>query len=168
MPTAPLTRNLRDGELVIQDGSTPPQTLTVLLDEGDLSWTHKQQTIEVLDRGSIAAGHTRPGNDESTHVSFTAKWTQLIGKSHNPADPLALYETLMFQPGAALVSTSREGEQKTLTLVFTVNDPAGLAHEKIVFNKVYRESLTMSEGEKSNLIAFSGRVFSTVPVVTRV
>ncbi len=168
MPTTPLTRNLRDGELVIKDGSTPPQSLTVLLDEGDLSWTHTQQTIEIMDRGSITSGHTRPGDDESTQLSFTAKWTQLIGKSHNTADPLTLYETLMFQPGAAVASTSRDGEQKTLTFEFTVNDPAGAAHEKIVFTKVYRDSLTMSEGEKTNLIAYSGRAFSTAPTVSRI
>ena len=167
MPNAPVTRNLRDGELIIKDGSVPPQTLTVLLDEGDLHWTHKQRTIEVKDRGSIANGHTRPGDDEATELSFSAKWTQLIGKSHNSADPLTLYEALMFQPGASLQSTSQAGEQKTLTLEFTVTDPAGLAHEKIVFTKVYRESLTMSEGEKTNLIAFSGRSFSTGPTVTR-
>lgn len=167
MPTSPVTRNLRDGELVIKDGSTPPQVLTVLLDEGDLSWTHKQKTIEVKDRGSITTGHTRPGDDEATELSFSAKWTQLIGKSHNSADPLTLYEALMFQTGASLLSTSQPGEQNTLTLEFTVTDPAGLANDKIVFTKVYRESLTMSEGEKTNLIAFSGRSFSTGPIVTR-
>jgi hypothetical protein len=168
MPNAPVTRNLRDGELLIKDGSTSPQTLTVLLDEGDLSWTHKQHTIEVKDRGSIANGHTRPGDDEATTLSFSAKWTQLIGKSHNAADPLTLYEALMFQTGASVQSTSKPGEQNTLTLEFTVTDPAGIANEKIVFTKVYRESLTMSEGEKTNLIAFSGRSFSTGPTVTRV
>lgn len=168
MPTSPVTRNLRDGELVIKDGSTPPQTLTVLLDEGNLHWTHKLHTIEVKDRGSIANGHTRPGDDEATALSFSAKWTQLIGKSHNSADPLTLYEALMFTPGASLLSTSQPGEQHTLTLEFTVTDPAGVANDKIVFTKVYRESLTMSEGDKTNLIAFSGRSFSTGPTVTRV
>lgn len=163
-----MTRNLRDGELVILDGSNPPLSMTVVLDEGDLSWTSRLQTIEVKDRGSIASGHTRPGDDESTELSFKAKWTQLIGRSHSPADPLALYEMLMFQPGAGLQSTSQPGEQNTLTLAFTVTDPAGLASEKIVFAKVYRESLTMSEGEKANLIAFSGKSFATAPTVTRI
>ena len=76
MPVSNIVRNLRDGELVIKDG-TPgtPQSLTVLLDEGDLRWTVRSQTIEVKDRGSIAAGHTRQGDDESVALSFTAKWT---------------------------------------------------------------------------------------------
>lgn len=165
MPVSQLTRNLRDGELVIQDNGSAG-TLTVLLDEGDLTWTQRRNTIEVKDRGSIATGHTRNGDDESVSISFTAKWAQLLGKSVDPADALQLYELLTFQAGAE--STSAPGEQQTLTFEFTVLDPAGVASEKITFSKVYQESLTMSEGEEANLIAFSGRAFQTAPTITRI
>lgn len=169
MAVTNLTRNLRDGELVIKDGTSgTPKSLTVLLDEGDLRWVVRSQTIEVKDRGSIAAGHTRKGNDESVSLSFSAKWTQLLGRSANGADPLQLYEMLMFVSGAGIASTSAAGEQDTLTFQFTVVDPAGVASERITFAKVYRESLTMSEGDDANLIAFSGRSFATAPVVGRV
>jgi hypothetical protein len=168
MATSQLTRNLRDGELLIKDGSTPAVTLTVVLDEGDLSWTQRTRTIEVKDRGSIAAGHLRKGDDESVQLTFTAKWTQLIGKSANSADPLQLYETLMLAPGSGVVSTSGPGQQDTLRFEFTVVDPAGAASERIVFSRVYRESLTLSEGDDANVIAFSGRSFETAPTVSRV
>src|SRR6478752_5847952 len=102
MAVTQLTRNLRDGELVIKDGTGTPKTLTVLLDEGDLSWTLKQRTLEVKDRGSISAGHLRKGDDESVQLSFTARWTQLIGKSVDSADPLQLYEMLMFASGSGV------------------------------------------------------------------
>jgi hypothetical protein len=167
MPISQLTRNLRDGELVIRDGSNPPLTLTLLLDEGDLTWTQRQRTLEIKDRGSIAAGHTRKGDEESVSLSFTARWTQLLGRSVNAADPLQLYEMLMFAAGSGVVSTSSPGEQETLTLEFTVRDPAGVASERVTFEKVYRESLTMSEGNESNLIAFSGRAFQTAPTISR-
>ncbi|MFV0445871.1 MAG: hypothetical protein ACK5Q5_20020 [Planctomycetaceae bacterium] len=168
MPTSQFTRNLRDGELVILDGAATPKSLTILLDEGDLTWTQRQKTIEIKDRGSITAGHTRPGDDESVSLSFTARWTQLLSRSVNSSDPLALYETLMFAEDAGVVSTSQAGEQQTLTLQFTVLDPAGIASERITFEKVYRESLTMSEGNDSNSIAFSGKAFQTAPTVTRI
>lgn len=169
MSVSTITRNLRDGELVIRDAATPtPNSLTVVLDEGDLSWTVRSSTIEVLDRGSISAGHTRPGDDESTVLSFTARWTQLIGHAASPADPLQLYEFLMFLSGTDAVSTSPAGEQNTLQFEFTVLDPAGVASEKITFSRVYRESLSLSEGDASNLIAFSGRSFETSPAVTRI
>lgn len=167
MAVSNITRNLRDGELVIKDNGQAG-ALTVLLDEGDLTWTQRQNTIEVKDRGSIANGHTRRGDEESLSISFTAKWTQLLGKSVDAIDPLQLYEVLTFHPNAGLGSTSSEGEQKTLTFEFTILDPSGLASEKIVFEKVYRESLTMSEGDENNLIAFSGRAFQTNPTVLRI
>ncbi len=140
----------------------------MLLDEGDLSWVQRLRTIEVKDRGSIAAGHLRKGDDESVQLSFTARWTQLLGKSVNSADPLQLYETLMLASGSGVASTSPAGQQQTLTFEFTVVDPAGVASEKIVFPKVYRETLTMSEGDDSNLIAFTGRSFATAPTVSRI
>ena len=168
MAVTNLVRNLRDGELVIKDGTLPtPLSLTVLLDEGDLSWTQRTRTIEVKDRGSIAAGHTRRGDDESVAISFTAKWTQLIGKSTGGADPLQLYELLTFAAGTSALSTSQAGEQQTLRFEFTVRDPANVAHEKIVFAKVYRDSLTLREGDDGNIIAFTGRDFEAAPAVAR-
>ena len=117
---------------------------------------------------SIAAGHTRKGDEESVAISFTTKWTQLLGKSVVGADPLQLYELLMFVSGTGAVSTSGAGQQETLRLEFTVLDPAGAASEKIVFDKVYRESLTMSEGDDFNLISFRGRDFEPAPQVMRI
>ena len=158
MPTSQLTRNLRDGELTLRDGDGA--SLTVVLDDGDLSWTETVNTIEVLDRGSIAAGHTRPGDEASVELSFTAKWTVLAGAG----DALGLYEMLSFSRDG-LVSTSAGGEQQTLSLEFRVADPAGGTGETVTFAKVYRQSLTMSEGEDANRIAFAGRSFETRPAV---
>ena len=169
MAVSNIVRNLRDGELRIVDGNSPtPQELTLLLDEGDLTWTQRSHTIEVKDRGSIAQGHTRKGDEESIALSFSTKWTQLLGKSANGADPLQLYELLLFASGAGVVSTSGAGQQDTLRFEFTVVDPAGAAGEKIVFDKVYRESLTMSEGDDFNVIAFRGRDFESTPQVSRI
>ena len=53
MAVTNIARSLRDGELVIKDGTTPTaQSLTLLLDEGDLAWTERANTIEVKDRKS--------------------------------------------------------------------------------------------------------------------
>ncbi len=169
MAVSNLVRNLRDAELVLRDGASPTAlTLAVLLDEGDLSWTEKVNTIEIKDRGKISGGHLRQGDDESVSVSFSAKWTQLIGKAASSGDPLQLYEFLTFASGAGISSTSADGEQETLTFEFTILDPAGVASEKVTFSKVYRESLSMTEGDDYNLITFSGKAFVTSPSVARV
>ena len=164
-----ISRNLRDAELVLKDGTSPtPVSLTVVLDEGDLSWTQRQQTIEVKDRGMIAGGHLRKGDELSVTLSFSAKWTQLLGKSVLSGDPLQLYEFLTFASGLDLVSTSGEGEQQTFSMEFIVKDPAGIAHEKIVFSKVYQETLTMTEGDRYNIISFTGRDFEVKPTLQRI
>ena len=155
-----LTRNLRDGELKLIDGEATE--LVVVLDDGDLSWTETLSTIEVLDRGSIADGHTRRGADVPVELSFTAKWTQLVSPLGTAP---SLYEFLTVAD--PLVSTSSEGQQRTLTLEFTVADPAGGSVERITFEKVYRSQLTLSEGEDANRIAFAGRSFAARPTVQR-
>lgn len=167
MSISPITRNLRDAELVLIDGSSPANQITVLLDEGDLSWTEHTNTIEVKSRGSITNGHLRKGDDESVALTFSAKWTQLLGKSVDSQDPVQVYEFLNLLSGTGITSTSPDGQQQTLTLQFTVFDPAGIAHERITFEKVYQESLSLSEGDDYNLIAYTGRSFTTRPTVSR-
>lgn len=169
MAVSNLVRNLRDAELVLKDGTAgTPLSLAVLLDEGDLSWTEKVNTIEIKDRGSLSGGHLRKGDEESVSLSFSAKWTQLIGKAANAVDPLQLYEFLTFASGTDVTSTSADGEQETLTFEFSIIDPAGVASEMVTFAKVYRESLSMTEGDDYNMITFSGRAFVTAPTVARV
>lgn len=169
MAISNVIRNLRDAELMIEDGSSPdPLVLTVVMDEGDLTWTERRSTIEVKDRGRISGGHLRKGDDVSVSLSFSAKWTQLLGKSVLSGDPLQLYEFLTLASGSGVVSTSGAGEQETLTFRFRVVDPAGVSSEEVVFEKVYRESLSLSEGEDYNVIAFSGKAFVVSPTVLRV
>ncbi len=163
-----IIRNLRQGTLVIQDGSTPePQRLTIRFDRGDLSWTERTNTIVVKDRGSLAQGHIRPSNEEPVELTFTAYWTQLLGQSIDDVDPLQLYEFLNFLSGADVVSTSPAGEQETLQFEFTVADPAGEASETIVFAKVYKDTLTLRESPEFNEIAFKGFDFEPKPTVLR-
>lgn len=166
MAVSNITRNLRDGELIIKDNGTVG-ALTLVLDAGDLTWSERRNTIEVKDRGSIAQGHTRRGEEESVSLAFSAKWTQLLGASVQGADPLQLYEMLTFHPALGLGSTSGPGQQQTLTFEFRIIDPAGVASERVIFEKVYRETLTMSEGNEANLIAFTGKAFQVAPTVER-
>jgi|GEM_PF-1831486 len=169
MSVTNVVRNLRDGQLTIKDATSgTPQSLTVFLDEGNLNWSQTTRTIVVTDRGLLSTGHTRKGNEQPLKISFSAKWTQLIGKSNNPSDALQLYEFLMFLTGANIVSTSSAGEQETLLFEFTITDPSGTASEKITFGKVFRDTLTMSERNTANLISFVGRDFASSPVIQRV
>lgn len=168
MQTTNIIRNLRDSRLVLRDGTDPsPQQLVVPIVAGSLSWTEWTESIEVKDRGSIAAGHLRLGDEHAVTLSFSAQWSQLIGKAADAGEPLQLYEFLTFAGGANLVSTSSPGEQQTLTLEFIIADPTAQRSERIRFENVYRETLSLLEGDPLNQIQFTGKSFATSPIVNR-
>jgi hypothetical protein len=165
MATSPLTRNLRDGQMVVKDGSGTPKTVTLTLDEGDLNWNEPLETVEVKDRGTL--DHTRPGDEMSGDISFSLKWNQLISFTVTSGDGNTFYE-MINNVGSAYTSTSSTGQRFTLLMEFTVTSPSGSGSEKIAFSKVYKKDLNMAEGADYNTISFSGTNFATRPTVTRV
>lgn len=159
-----LTRNLRDATLELNDGAGSPAELEVILDSGDLSWTETLDTKEVSDRGVLH--HTRPGNQQTCQMDFSAMWTQLILHTVSSAEDYTIYE-MINNVGGGLTSTSGTGQQFTLKYIFTVDDPAGVRGEVITFAKVFKNTLTLGEGDEYNTIRFSGRDFETKPTITR-
>lgn len=162
-----LTRNLRDGEVIIKDGTGSPKSLTLILDEGDLKFDVPTNTIEVKDRGSIADGHTRKGDEEAQPISYTVKMRELLGKSISAGESYAFYEFIN-NHGSLLTSTSQVGEQFTLSHQFTVVDPQGARTEKITFGKVYKRSMNVAEGSDYNTISYDGVNFQAEPAIVRV
>lgn len=168
MATTNMIRTFRDGKLTLRDGTSPtPQSIVVPMSDGSFSWTEWSETIEVADRGSLNGGHLRKGFDHPVTLSFNANWTQLIGKSHDDATPLQLYEFITFADGTDVVSTSQPGEQSTLTFEFEIRDPANMVCEKIIFSKVYRETLSLLEGDPANQIRFTGKSSVASPAIVR-
>ena len=162
-----LVRNLRDGELVISDGTSTPLTITLVLDEGDLSWTESEEAVQVLDRGVLA--QVRPGNEVPVEISFSAKWNQLIGSSvSGSGDATELYEILNNR-SSNFSSTRAVGEKYTLKYVFTVTAPGAVTttDEIVTFLYVFKTSMEMGEGDEMNTINFSGTDFETIPLITR-
>lgn len=161
-----LARNLRDGQLVIADGASA--TLTLALDNGDLSWTETLNPIEILDRGVL--DHVRDGDQAPVELSFSSMWTNLVNASLSAAsggDANTVYEMLN-NIGETYTSVGATGEKFQLQFTFTVTDPAGNNSEQIVFAKVYATSIECSEGDDSNTLNVSARDFETRPTITPV
>lgn len=161
-------RNLRDGQLVINDGSTVPQTLTVVLDNGDLSWTEKKNPKINRDRGALHSH--RPGDDEPVQLKFSLMWTQLIGKSVTSGNATEFYE-MVNNLDNTFASVAGCGENFSLEYEFTVTAPCLAVSgnsEKITFAEVFLDELQMGEGDDANKIDFSGTDFEPKPTITRV
>lgn len=164
MAVSTLTRNLRDGQVVVNDGGGTAKTVTLTLDEGDLSWNEPEETVQVSDRGVL--DHTRPGNQVACSLSFSLKWNQLISFTALSSDGNVFYE-MVNNLGSNYTSTSGTGQQFTLEYVFTVTSPSGSGSEAITFAKVFKNSLDMSEGDDWNKIVFNGTDFEERPTIAR-
>lgn len=158
------TRNLRDGELVIRDGSQSPNTITLTLHDGDLSWTRTSPVVNVLDRGDLS--HMRRREQEPVTGRFTLKFVEFVS-SGAPADP-SPYEAL-HQIGAAAGWTSTNddnGDVYTLELVFTISnpDPSG-GDETVTFAKLCPTEVQFHEGDECNTLRVDFQDFETSPTI---
>lgn len=159
-----VARNLRDSELVIEDGTTPtPLACAVTLEEGDVSWTETNEPILIYDRGVL--DHARPGTEVPCEVSFSAMWTQFIQFTVDSSDPIVPYEILNNLENA--FTSTIEGIYAN-RFEFTVTDPEGVASELITFSSVVKTSLECTEGDEFNTLSFSGQHLDERPTITRV
>lgn len=163
-----IVRNLRDGELKIEDGTGTPEDLTLALDNGDLSWSETENDVQVLDRGVL--DHPRDGDEAAVELSFSFMWTQLINATRSggsAGSANTLYE-MINDLGTTYISVGASGEKFQLKYTFEVSDPStGSNNERIVFGKVYKQSLECSEGDEANTVNFTGTDFETKPTITR-
>lgn len=163
---ADVTKNLRDATMKIEDGAGTPNSITLALEEGDLSYAIKQNVINVLDRGSLS--HQREGDEEPVTGSFTVKYVELIKQtaSSNPTP----YEALT-QTGAAASWTSTNtdgGGVYNTSIILEINDPdATNQDERTTLSKVRATSIDFSEGDEYNTLAFEFQAFVTKPTVAK-
>jgi len=164
-----IVRNLRDGQLVVSDGTGTPETLTLALDNGDLSWSEPENDVQILDRGVL--DHVRDGDEAPIELSFSAMWTNLVNATEaggSAGSANQLYEMINDSGGSTYASVGSAGHKYQLKYAFTVTDPSTSSNtELIAFNKVYKQSLECSEGDDANTISFSGIDFETSPTITQ-
>lgn len=169
MATTPgdVTRNLRDGTLYVQDNGDNEVELD--LDEGDLSVKWGNEDRLVKNRGSVANGHFRAGDEEPVEVTFTAKVSKIVaddtslgGSDGNPSAYNALRQT---GPASGWSSCGDSGEPYLCRLVFKLANPdTSGRREVITIDKFREETVEFSEGEEYDTLAFSGRARIAAPV----
>ena len=158
-----VTKNLRDGELTVTDNSSG--TITVALDEGDLSYTISQDVREIYDRGTM--DHLRAGNDMPTDVSFSVKFVGLTDDASGGAANVSLYEAMTGTGGAsgwtytAAGSLSSAGDVNVCQLSFVIT--YGSDYETITFEDFFHTSIEFSEGDDYNTLRVSGRAMDVLP-----
>lgn len=151
-----ITRNLRDGVLYLIDGT--PTTVEVLLDEGDLEITPKQEVKLILDRG--VKSHRRMGDDQLVDVAFTCKFTRFLRFASNNVTPYEFCKRV--GGGAALVTTNTDGgDVYTFDVRFIVAPPDSSEPAEIVdLTQLHWDEIGFKEGDEYNTLSFKGQAWA--------
>jgi hypothetical protein len=149
------TRNLRDAEIWVKDGSPTPKTMMLPLTEGDLSFTEKDNSFIVMNRGKIDS--RKQGDESVLDLNFTAKfeqWQYAYGATGlSPVDVMCGKAAAI---AAGWVNTDTCGPY-AVTIEFRIYDPCNRAnYELLAFNKVHFNERAFKEGSEYNTIAFKG------------
>jgi hypothetical protein len=163
------SRNLRHGSVVLKDGDTPVNTLPLAIEEGDLSFTESKPGVAVKHRGGL--DHWSKGEEIEVPVSFTIKFVEYVQKTGATVGVPSTISPRDFLMGAHadLVTTSGRNDAFTLTVEFTIANPAlsGDQTEVLTFTKFKAESVEFSEGAEYNTLRVSGRALLTNPTGAR-
>lgn len=169
------TRNLRDGVITIEDGTTPTAfTCTLPCEAGDLQWTESTTVQEVKCRGAVV--ELKEGEENACTVSFSVRLHHFLGYSNASSDPITPPEILDPRYGGSGTFESTSDSVYATNLIFTLKDPrerngnkpgTALTNEIITFAKFTVETLEYAEGEEYNILSVTGKIPAKGPTIAR-
>ena len=156
------TRNLRHGTLIIRDGTGTPNTLTIPIMDGDLSFNVKRPQFIVKNRGQI--DHRRSGDQEAMDVRFSFKFEQW-SYSSGAATGISVVDALSKTGGAASwLSVDPNCGPFAVDLLFRIADPCNAnSYEQLIFPNFSAEDIGFKEGDAANMIDISGKSLAVTP-----
>lgn len=165
MATPPVTKNLRDAEIVLFDGATPPEEILLCCEDGDLKFVVEEKAVNVFDRGAYS--HSRLGDETLVKGSFSVQFREFLLQSTNPITP---WEAFKLVGGAAAWTTTNDdgGDVPTIGLRFTIRSPSTSEEdERVTFAKVHADTIDFAEGDPNKLtVNFTD--FETEPTIEKV
>lgn len=159
-------RNLKNGSLKIKGGGSG-ESLTIPIEEGNVSFTVRDEAGVVTNRGTLA-GFSTP-LEEPMEVSFGIKFEEWQGKSASGANPSPVDALKKWGNAAAWTSTTSCGPF-TVDLEFTISKPCSAGSEEdevLTFPDFHADELTFEEGEEYNMISVRGRCLAVKPTSVR-
>jgi len=164
-------KDLRNATLTIRDATTPtPLSTVVKIGTGNITFTENYPMEYETDRGSIANGTVRRGDDVPVEVNVTCTWFEILSE----ATDLPLVYTpkeLLRGEGRAVAAISVgadpcEPYACELELLLEVECATGARKdEKIVFDEFRVESCAFDVS--AGTLVFSGKSKQISPSVTR-
>ncbi len=154
-------RNLRDGLVVIQDGTpvTPNQLIIPVMD-GNVSFTEHRPKAVVYNRGNLFS--KRSGNQMEVDLSFEVTFTQW-SYANGASTGVSVADALNQRGGASgwLSADPSACNVYAVNVLFQISDPESPTNaELLTFQKVSHENIKFQEGDP-NKLTFTGKAFTT-------
>jgi hypothetical protein len=156
------TRNMRDGTIIIRDGSPTPKTLTIKIDEGNFNFSVKTPSFVVMNRGRIDSRKT--GDETPTDINFGVKVEQW---SFDYVDTGISINDALRGIGGALaagwVSTDECGPF-SVDIEFRMKNPCNPAqYEQLIFRDFHAEQVSFAENAEANTLQVQGNALVAEP-----
>lgn len=161
-----VTKNLRDSVLTLKDKAVSPNTLAVVLDEGNLSFTEENPVIQIDDRG--IQDHLRKGSNAGFDFSWTCKFVEFTAAS------VTVYEFLKGIGNASAYTYTADssngtlkdaGDVKVMHPTFVITDPVS-GTETLTFYNSFLRNIKFDEGSDYNTLAVTMHCCEPAPVVS--
>lgn len=156
------TRNMRDGTIIIRDGSPTPKTLTIKIDEGNFNFTIKHPTFVVMNRGKIDS--RKDGDETPTELTFGIKVEQF--KYDYVDSGISVYDALHGGGGAAAAGWISVDEcgPFSVDIEFRMKNPCNPAqYEQLIFRKFHSEQEQFAENAEANTLQVQGNALVAEP-----
>lgn len=165
--TTPLTRNMRDGQILVKDGASGSITLDT--DEGSLSWEEGNDPRVIKQRGALS--HLRSGDEEPCKGSFSVKVSKIRGDDtgQGGTDTAGTMRDAFRKEGLcnAWTTTGAAGEPHQVKLVFNIANPDTTGRREVVtFGKVPCPKFSFKEGEEFDTLDVTFIDNETAPTIT--
>ena len=167
-PTHTVVKTMADGFITIRDGTTPANSVRLVVDEGDMQFTVIQrESVSILDRTELNA--IRKGKAKPCSGKFQVKFKEFLstGQAGYPITP---HEALFGVGSASAWASTNDdgGDVRTVAIIFTCVSPVtGEAEEVITFKKCYNIKEAFSEMLDGDLLAIDFEDYEERPTIAK-
>jgi hypothetical protein len=168
-------KSLKNAVLAILDGAGTPKVVTVLLGQGNVTWTENYGYDYETERGTIATGTVRDADEQPVELNVTAKWENTYYEGNDPDNEAGdfgctPYEALKgVEAASSWVSTGADACEPYCCAVrirFDVECGAsGVVSETVTFQEFRCESCAFDV--QAGTLVFSGKSKEVRPLVER-
>lgn len=147
-------RSLKDGTIKLRvddNGAGSEGSVTVNLEEGDLSFTERTPVVIHRDRGVL--DHARKASAEALELAFSMMFQSFT----KHADPTPYQVLKKLGSASSWVSQESNSDAWAVDVEFTIADPAGGASEVLSFDRFVPEEVGLQEGEEFDRLTVTGR-----------